>query len=350
MPRTSSLLAVLAALALAACQPAAERAEAPAEAGPGVVNVYTARHYDSDLRIYEAFTRETGIEVRRTEIPASEMIARLRAEGSASPADVVVIADAGAMGLAAEAGVLQPLASETLEARVPAHLQDPQDRWFAISRRARVVAYDRARVRPEEVATYEALAGPRFRGRLCVRSSDNPYNLSLLAALIERWGPERAGAWARGVAGNMARQPQGGDRDQIRAVGAGQCEVAITNSYYYLALAESEDPADAGLTDRVALAFPSLDGRGAHINVSGAGLAAHAPNRANAQRFIEYLTGPAAQRVFAEVTNEFPVVEGTPLPEDVAGLAGFPVDPLPVATYGPRQAEAQRLFEAAGWR
>lgn len=349
MPRRLTILALFAA-ALAACSPAPERAGDAGDGEAQVVNLYTARHYDSDLRIYEAFTRETGIEVRRIEMPANELIERLRAEGPSSPADVVVIADAGAMGRAAEAGLLQPLRSEVLEARVPAHLQDPQDRWFAISRRARIVAYDRARVRPEEVAAYEALATPRFRGRLCVRSSDNAYNLSLMAALIERWGPERALEWARGVVANMARPPQGGDRDQIRAVAAGQCEVAITNSYYYLALIESEDPADAPVRERVALAFPSLDGRGAHVNVSGAGMAAHAPHPEAARRFIEFLTGSQAQRVFAEVTNEFPVAADTPLPEDVAAIAGFQADPLPVSAYGPRQGEAQRLFESAGWR
>lgn len=350
MPRRLTLAALFAVL-VAACSPSSDRQETGAAgAEEQVLNLYTARHYRSDLQIYDAFTRATSIEVRRIELPANELIERLRAEGPSSPADVVVIADAGAMGRAAEAGLLQPLRSEVLAARVPAHLRDPQDRWFAISRRARIVAYDRNRVRPEEVATYEALATPRFRGKLCVRSSDNPYNLSLMAALIERWGADRALAWARGVVANMARPPQGGDRDQIRAVAAGQCEVAITNSYYYLGLLESEDPADAPVRARVALAFPSLEGRGAHVNVSGAGMAAHAPHPETARRFIEFLTSPEAQGVFAGVTNEFPVVAATPLPEDVASIADFQADPLPVSAYGPRQAEAQRIFEAAGWR
>ncbi|MDO1560074.1 extracellular solute-binding protein [Brevundimonas sp. 2R-24] len=342
-------LAAMLSLPLAACQGEdGKRDDAPADAG--VVNLYTARHYDSDLQVYEAFTEATGIRVRRIEMPASEMIERLRAEGDASPADVIVIADAGAMGRAAEAGLLQPAASDDLVSRVPQNFRDPQNRWFGFTRRARVVAYDSAKVRPEEIDTYEELASPRFRGKLCVRNSDNPYNISLLSALIEHWGPERATEWARGVVANMARPPQGGDTDQIRAVGAGQCEVAITNSYYFLRMAGSENAADREIMQGVRLGFPSLDGRGSHNNVSAAGLAANAPNRANAIRFMEFLTEAQAQGVFAEVTNEFPTAEGAAVPERMRDYAARPVDPLPMSAYGPRQAEAQRIFEAVGWR
>ncbi len=350
--KLSPVLALASALVLAACtQGEPDKASDKAGAAPapaGVVNLYTARHYDSDTQIYEAFTKATGIEVRRIEAPAAQLIERIKAEGASSPADLLVIADAGSMGMAADAGLLQPIGNEALLAKAPEHLRDPQGRWFAISRRARVVAYDTTKVKPEEIATYEALATPRFRGKICVRSSDNPYNLSLMAALIERWGPQKAEQWARGVVANMARQPSGGDRDQIRAVGAGQCEVAITNSYYYLRLAET--PEDKAGIANVALGWPSLDGRGAHVNVSGAGLVANAPNRANALRFMEFLMSPEAQAVFANVTNEFPVVAGTPLPADVAAYADRPADPLPVSRYAVHQAEAQRIFERAGWR
>lgn len=343
--------AAIGALAVAACQqqPAAEEGAA-ATAEAGVINLYTARHYASDEQIYEAFTRATGIRVRKIELPADQLIERLRAEGQGSPADVVVIQDAGAMGRAAEAGLIVPFEDNVIDERVPEHLRDPQGRWFAIARRARVVAYDTARVRPEEVDTYEELASPRFRGKVCVRSSENSYNLSLLSALIERWGAERALAWARGVVANMARPPQGGDIEQIRAVGAGQCEVAITNHYYFLRLAESDDAADRDLTSRVALSFPSIGGQGAHFNLSGAGLAANAPNRENAIRFLEFLTGPEAQSIFANATNEFPTAVGAPLPADVARYADQPADPLPLPAYAARQAEAQRIFEQAGWR
>ena len=351
IPKLSRAVVLLGLLALAACSQAADKKEPPAAGGDGgVVNLYTARHYDSDTAIYEAFTKATGVQVRRIEAPAAQLIERMKAEREASPADLLIIADGGSMGMAAEAGLLQPYRSAALEGRVPAHLRDPEGRWYAISRRARVIAYDTAKVKPEEVDTYEELASPRFRGKLCVRNADNPYNLSLLSALVERWGREKALAWARGVVANMARPPSGGDTDQIKAVGAGQCEVAITNSYYYLRLAEAEDAETKGLMARVALAWPSIDGRGAHVNVSGAGLAANAPNRANAIRFLEFLTETQAQRAFAEMTNEFPVVAGTPLPADVARFNDRPADPLPVARYAAHQGEAQRIFEEAGWR
>ena len=341
---------------LAACSPgggadkAAPAKGAEGAAGSGVVNLYTARHYDSDAQIYEAFTKATGIQIRKIELPADQLIARLQAEGADSPADVLVIADAGAMGRAADANLLQANASPTLESKVAEHLRDPQDRWVAISRRARVVAYDNTKVKPEEVDTYEELASPRFKGKLCVRSSDNPYNLSLMSALIERWGVEKARTWARGVVANMARQPQGGDIDQIKAVGAGQCEVAITNSYYYLRLAKSDEAANKALTSKVVLGWPSLDGRGAHVNVSGAGIAANAPNKANAVTFVEFLLNPTSQAIFANATNEFPVVADTQTPELVGKYAAMPADPLPVSSYSKRQADAQRIFEEAGWR
>jgi iron(III) transport system substrate-binding protein len=347
LSRMFRLLAVAGLVAAAACS--GNGGQGAADSGQ-VVNLYSARHYDSDTQIYDAFTAATGIRVRRIEAPADQLIARMKAEGEASPADVLVIADGGSMALAADAGLLQPNPSPALEAKVPAALRDPQDRWYAISRRARIVAYDTARVRPDEVATYEQLASPRFRGKLCVRSADNPYNLSLMAALIEHWGSARALGWARGIVANMARPPQGGDIDQIRAVGAGQCEVAITNSYYYLRIAGSTAAADQALVRKVVLAWPSLDGKGAHVNVSGAGIAAHAPNKANAVRFLNFLLEAKAQGIFASATNEFPVVAGTPMPARVAKYAAMPTDPVPVATYGPRQAEAQRLMEEAGWR
>ena len=343
--------ALIAAAAVAACTPAGDaKKDQPTAGGDQVVNLYTARHYDSDTQIYAAFEKATGIKVRRIEGKAPELIARMKAEGASSPADVLVIADGGSMALAAEAGLLQANVSPALEAKVPAHLRDAQDRWYAVSRRARIVAYDSTKVKPEEVDTYEELASPRFRGKLCVRSADNPYNLSLMAALIERWGVAKATTWAKGIVANMARPPSGGDIDQIKAVGAGQCEVAITNSYYYLRLAQSDKPEDKALVAKVVLGWPSLDGRGAHVNVSGAGIAANAPNKANAQKFIEFLLQAESQSIFANATNEFPVVAGTAMPERVARYANMAADPLPVASYGAHQAQAQRVFEEAGWR
>ena len=343
--RLSALAVASAALIVAACGQQTD--EAPADAG--VVNLYTARHYASDEQIYDAFTEATGIQVRKIEVPADQLVERLKAEGAGSPADVVVIQDAGAMGRAADADLLVAFDDATIDGRVPEQWREPEGRWFGIARRARVIAYDTTKVKPEEVDTYEELASPRFKGKLCVRNSDNSYNLSLMAALIERWGADKALDWAKGIVANMARPPQGADTEQIRAVGAGQCEVAITNHYYYLRLAESDDAADKALTQKVKLSFPSLEGRGAHFNLSGAGLAANAPNRENAIRFLEFLTGPEAQSIFANATNEFPTVPSTETPPDVGQFMSVPADPLPLHAYSTHLAESHRIFEEAGW-
>lgn len=350
----SAAAVVASALLVAGCQPEGSGTTgAQADCVPstgGSVNLYTARHYASDDAIYAAFTCSTGIAVRKIEFRAPELLARLQAEGSASPADVVVIADAGAMDEAANAGFLVPFDDATIDGRIPEQWRDPQGRWFGIARRARIVAYDTRRVQPGEIDDYADLASPRFRGQVCTQTSDAVYNLTLLSALIDRWGSERALEWARGVVANMARPPQGSDTDQIKAVAAGQCQVAITNHYYFLRLAESEDAADQAVVEHLALAFPQIDGRGSHFNLSGAGLAANAPNRENAIRFLEFLTGPQSQTTFATMTNEFPTATGTELPADLEAYSHHPADPLPLASYAEHRAEAQRIFEQAGWR
>lgn len=340
--------ALLFALPLAACGGGDDPA-ASGEAG-GQLNLYTARHYDADQQLYRLFEEQTGVRVNRVDGNPDQLIARMRTEGANSPADVFVAADAGALWRAQEAGLLQPVASEVLTAAIPANLRDPEGHWFGLARRARIVAYDTARVRPEEVDTYEEIASPRFRGKLCVRSSDSVYNLSLVGALIEAWGPDKAGAWVRGVVANMARPPEGGDRDQIRAVGAGVCEIALTNSYYFIRMASGEDAGDRALTERVKLVFPSLAGQGVHVNVSGGGVARNAPNRDNAVRFLEFLTTPEAQTIIATANNEFTAANGVPDPAPVSAWSGFTAHPMSVTAYGRRQSEAQSLMTAAGWR
>lgn len=342
------LVIVLAAFAVAACQP--KEAEKTAEATNGVVNLYTSRHYDADLALYAAFTKATGIAVKRREMEPDQLIELMKAEGEFSPADVVLMADAGALWRAQQAGLFQAYTSPTLEARIPEHLREPSHLWWGFSRRARVIAYDKTQVKPEEVATYAALADPKFKGAVCVRPADNVYNLSLMAALIERWGKDQALTWAKGVVANFARNPQGGDIDQIRAVGAGACKVALTNTYYYLRIATSENPGDKAVTDKVALAFPEQAGAGTHVNISGGGLAAHAVNKANAQKFLDFLASNEAQAIFAGANHEYPAVESVTPPADVAAYSNFKADPMPVAVYGRRQAEAQGVYEAAGWR
>lgn len=314
------------------------------------VNLYSARHYDSDLPLYEQFTRETGIKINRIEGNADQLIARMKSEGENSPADLFITADAGALWRAQQAGLLQPLQSETLNARIPANLREPEGQWFGFTRRARVVAYDSAKVRPEEIDDYAKLAGPRFKGRICVRSSDSIYNLSLVGAVIEALGPEKADEWVRGIVANMARPPEGGDRDQIRAVGAGVCEVALTNSYYYIRMANGDNDADRKLTERVKLGFPSLDGKGAHVNISGGGIAANAPNRDNAVRLLEFFASAEAQRHISANNNEFPASPDVPVPAPVDAYADFTANPMNAAIFAARQPEAQSLMSAAGWR
>lgn len=345
-PRSAAVAAV--ALILAACGQSGDSA-APAT-DPGVVNVYSSRHYDADEALYARFTEQTGIRVNVVEGNADQLIARLRAEGEASPADVFVAADASALWRAQDAGLLQATRSDTINSRIPSNLRAPGGEWFGFARRARIVAYDPARVRPEEVDTYEEIAAPRFRGKLCVRSSESVYNLSLVGALIEAWGPERARQWVDGVVANMARPPEGGDRDQIRAVAAGVCEIALTNSYYFIRMGNGEEAADREVAGKLRLAWPSLNGQGAHVNVSGGGVAAHAPNRDNAVRLLEFLSTPESQTLVAQMNYEYPISPDVAAPAPVDAYAGFQANPMAVSLYGPRQGEAQSMMSAAGWR
>ena len=344
--RLSLIAAVAGAAALAACG----QNNQAAESGSGEVNLYTARHYDADLALYERFTEETGIRVNRIEGNADQLIARMQSEGANSPADVFVTADAGALWRAQNAGLFQAANSETLNEAIPENLRAPGGEWFGFSRRARVVAYNSETVSPDEIDTYEELASPRFRGRLCVRSGDNVYNLSLVGALIEAWGVDKTRDWVEGVVANMARQPEGGDRDQIRAIAAGVCDIALTNSYYYIRMASGDDEGDRALTETVKLGFPSLDGQGSHVNVSGGGVAANAPNRENAVRLLEFLASPESQTLVSRYNNEFPASPDVPAPAPVDAWADFDAHPMPVSSYGPNQAQAQSLMSEAGWR
>lgn len=349
--RRAALAALASSLALAACSPGTdETANGAAPGGEQVVNLYSARHYDSDKALYDRFTQETGIRINVIEGNADELIARMRSEGAQSPADLFITADAGALTRAEQAGLFQAVRSETIEQRIPANLREPSGLWAGFMRRARVVAYDSTKVREEEIESYEQLASDRFRGRLCVRSADNIYNLSLVGALIEAWGPEKTQAWANGIVANMARPPEGGDRDQIRAVNAGVCEIALTNSYYYIRMASGDDANDRAMTEKVQLGFPSLDGQGSHINISGGGVAANAPNRDNAIRLLEFFTAEDTQRYISANNNEYPASPTVTAPPPVASYTNFTPHPMPVANFARRQAEAQKIMAAAGWR
>jgi iron(III) transport system substrate-binding protein len=316
-----------------------------------VVNLYSSRHYQTDEALYAGFTRQTGIRINRIEASEDALIARIRSEGERSPADVLITVDAGRLWRAEQMGLFQPVQSAALDARIPASFREPGGQWFGFSMRARVIAYAKAKVQPGEVPTYESLAEPKWKGRICVRSSSNIYNLSLMGALIEQLGEAQAQGWAKAVRANMARDPKGGDTDQLKAVAAGECDVAISNHYYYARLARSAKPEDRAVADKVGIVFPNQAGRGAHVNVSGAGVLKHAPNREAAVKFLEYLASDAAQRHFADGNNEWPVVASVRVNNPaLAALGAFKYDPLNVAVLGRNQPAAQKLYDRVAWK
>jgi iron(III) transport system substrate-binding protein len=344
------------ALAVAACgSPEGNSPGAGAEAGgaggePAVLNLYSSRHYETDEAFYEAFTAQTGIRIQRVEAKGDELIERLQSEGAQSPADVFVTVDAGRLWRAEQAGLFEPVKSPALEASIPENLRHPDGLWYGYSTRARMIFYDKTRIDPAGLNDYESLADPRFKGEVCIRSSDNIYNLSLLASIIAHAGTETAEAWARGVVANMARPPQGGDTDQLKAVAAGECGIAVANSYYFARLLASEDPADQAVVENLGWIFPNQDNRGTHINVSGAGMVRGAPHPEAARKFLEYLATDQAQRWFADGNNEFPVTGVSSDNSALEALGPFKADRLNVAELGTHQAEAQRVFDRAGWR
>ena len=315
-----------------------------------VVNVYSARHYDTDETLYDRFEELTGIVVNVIEGDSDELLSRIVSEGANSPADLFITVDAGRLWRAEQEAILSSVDSPILRAVLPENLRHPDGLWFGLTQRARGIVYAPDRVEAGEVTSYEDLAEPRFEGRVCIRSSSNIYNQSLMASLIASIGADQAEAWAEGVVANMARSPQGGDTDQIRAVAAGECDVAVVNHYYLARLLTSDDPADREVGESVAWLFPNQDGRGVHVNVSGAGVVASAPNRANAIRLLVYLTSPAAQALFAGGNDEYPAVEGASSSDVTASFGDFTSDAVNVSLYGRNNPEAVRIFDRAGWR
>ena len=353
MSRRLGLLAAAAlSVTLVACGQQGDKAgnATGPEAASKELNLYTARHYDADEKLYALFEEKTGIKIKRIEGRPDELIARMKAEGANSPADVFVAADAGALWRAQDAGLLQAVSSDALNAAIPENLREPSGAYYGFSRRARIVAFDPAKVQPSEIADYAALATPRFKGKICARSGDNVYNLSLVGAMIEAWGEAKTKQWVEGVVSNFARPPEGGDRDQIRAVAAGVCEVALTNSYYFIRMANGEDAADRDIAAKLRLGFPSLDGKGSHVNISGGGVAANAPNKANAIKFLEFLATPEAQQIVTELNYEYPAANGAAPASTVAPYADITPHPMNVSRYGINQPKAQSIISAAGWR
>jgi iron(III) transport system substrate-binding protein len=319
--------------------------------GAGIINIYSARHYQSDEALYQAFTDATGISVRRIEGTDDALIERMLQEGSASPADILFTVDAGRLWRAEQAGVFQAVESQVLTERIPAQLRHPEGKWFGFSSRARLIFYDAGRIEAGAITRYEDLADPRWVGEICARSGGHVYNLSLMASMIAYHGLDEAEAWARGVVANFARNPQGGDTDQIRAVAVGECGIAIANSYYFARMLSSDDPADHAAVSRLGWVFPNQEDRGTHINVSGAGIAVHAPNAPQARAFLEFLASPEAQTRFARGNNEYPVVPDAALENPALEQLGpYVADPLDAALYGVHQAEAQRALDRVGWK
>ncbi|WP_114649744.1 Fe(3+) ABC transporter substrate-binding protein [Pseudothauera hydrothermalis] len=313
------------------------------------LNIYSARHYQTDEALYGNFTKQTGIKINRIEAKEDELIERLRNEGANSPADILITVDASRLAKADEMGLFAPVKSAVLEARIPAHLRT--DTWIAFSTRARVIVFNKDLVKAEQVQNYEDLANPALKGKVCTRSGSHPYNLSLGAALIQHLGAEKTEEWARNLVANFARPPRGGDTDQIRAVAAGECGVAIANSYYYARLMNSTRPEDQKVVEAATLVWPNQKTTGTHINVSGAGILKHAPNKEAALKFLEYLASDDAQRYFADGNNEWPAVASVKVNNPALDKLGeFKVDTLPMSKLAGSVAEAQRIFDRAGYR
>lgn len=319
-------------------------------AGAAEVNIYSGRHYDGDAQLYAGFEAATGIKVNVIEGKTDELLARLEAEGDASPADVFFTADAGNLWRAEDKGLLQPIVSEALTAAIPAAYRDPGNQWFGVSRRARIIFIAKGVIDPQLVQTYADLARPELKGKLCMRSGSAIYNLSLLGGMIGKIGTEKAEAWAKGVVANLAKEPQGGDTDQIKSVAAGECAVTIANTYYFVRLTGSDKPEDKAVADKIQWIFPDQAGDGAHVNISGVAVAKHAPNRDNAVTFLEYLSGPEAQAYFATGNNEYPVAGGASGNAALEQLGPFKADTLNVATYGRNQKAAQEIMDRVGWK
>jgi len=321
-------------------QPAAEQ----------VVNVYTHRHYDSDKELFAAFTKATGIQVNVTNASADELIQKMEQEGEQSVADVLITVDAGRLQRAKEKDLLQPATSTTLQANVPSKFRDPENYWYGLTYRARVVAYNKERVDPATLSSYEALTDAQWKGKILVRSSGNIYNQSLMASIIVANGADAAKAWAEGMVANMARTPKGNDRDQVKAVAAGEGDLAIVNTYYIGKLLNSDNEEERKAGEAVGIFFPNQGGRGTHINVSGAGVAKHAPNKDNAVKFIEYLTDGSAQQLFAEANYEYPVKPGVPAAALLQSWGEFTSDGINLSLLGVNNRQAVMLFDEAGWK
>lgn len=329
----------------------------PAGAQDKVLNIYSARHYPTDEALYGDFTKATGIRINRVDADDAGILARLKAEGAASPADVILLVDAARLWRAESEGLFQPLQSKLLEDSIPATLRASAANggisWIGLSTRARIVVYDKSKFRNSDLDTYEKLADPKFKGQLCIRSGSHPYNLSLFGAMTEHLGAEATEAWLKGLVANMARAPKGGDTDQIKGVASGECGVAVTNTYYLARMMRSNNAVDRTATERLGVVFPNQASWGTHVNIAGGAVARYARNTDNAVKFLEYLASPSAQNHFANGNNEWPAAKGVAL--DNAALkamsgGSFKSELIPISAVGRNQVRVQQMLDRVGFK
>ncbi len=315
-----------------------------------VVTIYTHRHYPTDQELFAKFERQTGIKVNVVNAKADELIQKMTLEGEQSPADVLITVDAGRLVRAKNKGLLQTINSEKLNIIIPAHLKDEDNQWFALTKRARVIVYAKNRMNPEQLTTYEDLVNPVWNKKILIRSSGNIYNQSLLASIIANHGEEAAKQWAESIVTNMARSPKGNDRDQVKAVVAGEGDIALVNTYYIGKLLNSKNPEEVKAGNGVGIFFPNQDDRGTHINISGAGVAKYAPNKENAIKFIEFLVSKESQEVFAKANYEYPVNSAVKPSELLQSWGDFKEDTLALSKLGQFNKKAVIIFDEVGWK
>ncbi len=323
-----------------------------------VLNIYSARHYPSDEVLYSGFTKATGIKINRVDADDAGIVSRLKAEGAASPADVILLVDAARLWRGEAEGLFQPVKSQVLDDAIPAQLRgkpaaDGASAWYGFSTRARIVVYDKIKVKKDDVDTYEELGDPKNKGKLCIRSGSHPYNLSLFGAVLEHLGEQKTEAWLKGMVGNMARTPKGGDTDQIKAVASGECGIAVTNSYYLARLMRSTKAEDQAVVERIGVVFPNQGTWGTHVNIAGGAVARYAKNQANAVKFLEYLASAQAQEHFANGNNEWPAAKGVKLNNpalQAMGGGSFKSETIPISVVGMNQVKVQQMLDRVGFR
>ena len=332
---------------------------APAHADDGVVNLYSARHYATDEALYSGFTKATGIKINRVDADDAGILARLKAEGSAPPADVILLVDAARLYRGEVDGLFKPIQSKALNDAIPANLRSTPEAdggvsWFGFSTRARVIVYNKVKVNKDDVDTYEELGDPKNKGKLCIRSGSHPYNLSLFGAITEHLGEQKTEEWLKGVVANLARSPKGGDTDQIKAVASGECDIAVTNSYYLARLMRSSKPEDVAVANKVGVVFPNQQSWGTHLNIAGGAVAKHSKNEANAVKFLEYLASPEAQNYFANGNNEWPTAKGVmvdnPALKAMTGNAAFKSETIPISAVGANTTKVQQMLDRVGFK